>query len=185
MLSNFHTHSQTHSLTNTHTHTLTLTASLVCHQVTLTPVDFNDKEIPYFAQIAEVNGNDPQTICGCIPDDPTGSPTNFQVYQFKGHVLFKWSDESQCEDAFAFTRNGVGLAARFPVTEQLACSSIQEPLTIYDDLTIQSSAYDCACTPVIVFALRAFVVTKIIFPSFSPRSPPARFVLCSRWLCGA
>ncbi|EGD75040.1 hypothetical protein PTSG_12565 [Salpingoeca rosetta] len=109
-------------------------------RVTLTPVGNNDEEIPYFSQLALTpEGNDPQTICGCIPEDPTGAPTDFRIRQFKGHVLFRWADQSQCESAFSFTRNGVGLTSRFPVTEQLACGAIQEPNTVYDDLTIQSA----------------------------------------------
>ncbi|EGD79681.1 hypothetical protein PTSG_10665 [Salpingoeca rosetta] len=110
------------------------------YRVTLTPVGNNDEEIPYFSQVAMTpEGNDPQTICGCIPADPSGAPTDFQIKQFKGHVLFRWADQSQCESAFSFTRNGVGLTSRFPVTEQLACGAIQEPNTVYDDLTIQSA----------------------------------------------
>ena len=113
-------------------------------QVLLTPLDDNDELLTHFETTAYYTGTtDPQLPCGC--NGGTGTPTSFGVRQFKGHILFRWADESQCESAFTFTRNGVGLASRFDVTEQQACGAVQEPLSISDDLTIQSRKLCVAC----------------------------------------
>lgn len=93
--------------------------------------------MPFFRHILLYEGEDPQTQCGCIPEEPSGMPTQFEMHQFRGHIFFKWSDESQCESGFAFTRNGVGLAANYFVTEQQPCSFTQEPQSFSDDLTVQ------------------------------------------------
>ncbi|EGD74786.1 hypothetical protein PTSG_07019 [Salpingoeca rosetta] len=107
------------------------------YRITLTPLNENDEPMTHFEHIAYQYGTtDPQTPCGC--GGSSGAPTDFKVKQFKGHILFEWADQSQCESAFTFTRNGVGLAARFDVTEQQACGAVQKPLSISDDLTIQS-----------------------------------------------
>jgi hypothetical protein len=37
--------------------------------------------------------------------DTTGRPINFEVLQEEGHVMFKFQDNSMCENAFAFSRS--------------------------------------------------------------------------------
>ncbi|EGD77163.1 hemagglutinin/amebocyte aggregation factor [Salpingoeca rosetta] len=107
------------------------------YHVTVTPLHTNGDELTHFTKTVYYSGStDAQTPCGC--GGSSGAPTDFKVKQFKGHILFEWADQSQCESAFTFTRNGVGLAARFDVTEQQACGAVQKPLSISDDLTIQS-----------------------------------------------
>jgi hypothetical protein len=36
--------------------------------------------------------------------DISGRPQYFEIYQDRGHVMFRFQDNSYCEDAFSFTR---------------------------------------------------------------------------------
>lgn len=47
------------------------------------------------------------TSCSCSENtvDDTGRPENFSIYQHLGHVMFRFTDSSYCEDAFSFTRS--------------------------------------------------------------------------------
>ncbi|EGD76248.1 hypothetical protein PTSG_11664 [Salpingoeca rosetta] len=108
------------------------------YRVTLTPLDEYDQPQPHFEHVAYHTGTtDPQTPCGC--QGLSDAPVDFNMEQFNGHITFEWRDRSMCESAFTFTRNGVGLASRFESTAEDLCDAAYKPLSLFDDLTIQSS----------------------------------------------
>ena len=155
-------------------------------QVTVTPQHSDGSDLEHFAKTVYRTGTtDPQTPCGC--SGSSGTPTGFQTEQFKGRILFEWEDQSQCESAFTFTRNGVGLSARFDVTEQQACGAKQAPKSVYDDLTIQSGsllravaachAHVCVCVCVCVCVPHLYTLAHTHHSSTHPPHPLA-CILC-------
>ena len=119
------------------------------HQVRITPIDSNDNLITDVEYIGGTKDGDISTTCGCLSSDPTGKPTDFELRQERGLVLFSWTDRSHCESGFTFFRDGVTLSSSYDVTSEESCAGEHEPLQIYDDLALQKEGA-CACVCVYV-----------------------------------
>ena len=117
------------------------------HQVRITPIDSNDNLITDVEYIGGTKDGDISTTCGCLSSDPTGKPTDFELRQERGLVLFSWTDRSHCESGFTFFRDGVTLSSSYDVTSEESCAGEHEPLQIYDDLALQKEG---ACASVCV-----------------------------------
>jgi hypothetical protein len=93
------------------------------------------------------------TSCTCNDAlvDNTGRPQNFRIIQDLGHVVFNFTDNSHCEDAFSFSRvskveeflldfaeNAVSFVSDFYYSSSEACySSINPGKQASDDLSLR------------------------------------------------
>lgn len=103
-------------------------------QVVITPLDNDDNPVTDSQFIGGTKDGDIFTTCGCISSEPTGAPTELELEQRRGRVLFSWIDHSHCESGFTFYRDGVSLTASYAVSSEQACGARHEPVDVYDDL---------------------------------------------------
>ncbi len=63
----------------------------------------------------------------------------FWCTQYRGHIAFKWTDNSVCEEGFSVRRDGKGFTQSYDYTAPTPCYEIHSPQSFYDDLTLQPS----------------------------------------------
>ena len=66
----------------------------------------------------------------------TGAPRDFQVEQKEGYITFNFVDDSRCEDAFAFSRDGDSFVPdyRYLAVDECSPNIIRPGLAATDDL---------------------------------------------------
>ena len=74
--------------------------------------------------------------------DRTGKPGNFVPYQDRGVVRFRFTDSSQCETGFAFSRDGQQFISDYAFEGDIYCNSVFDPESHFDDLSLDGEEAD-------------------------------------------
>eukprot|EP00049_Salpingoeca_infusionum_P016571 m.340253 g.340253 ORF g.340253 m.340253 type:complete len:2995 (+) comp16101_c0_seq1:496-9480(+) len=72
--------------------------------------------------------------CGCVADEPTGTPADLVTSQHEGKVYFAWADRSKCETAFEFERDGQAFDSLFTASSAQECNAPFDPKSFADNL---------------------------------------------------
>ena len=74
--------------------------------------------------------------------DSIGTPGSLVATQHEGKVFFGWTDYSECESQFHFTRDSQSFVNDFAFTGSQRCGEAVKPEALYDDLILAAGAGD-------------------------------------------